>query len=279
MATNPENNAPQKRKASQLQQLLRQIIYDPLNYLARLISESWDDLGLFEIIIDLFASIMAVISGLVLGFTQSTEQRELYRLAFFYSLWFLMFLVLGRLFVVTPYKIIRKQDEQLAELHERLRPKFKLSCTKDMIGCHVPNVNGQWRILRVQVVSDCDTAIKNCRGHLLKVEKDGITVFEVDSLVLPFAPSEDEDCTAKTLNPHIPEYLDVLCWHNPGNIVNFALKGGRAALDHKRDYVFKDDGTYILTISVTGDGPPPETTKLKFIWKNPYATAYMEKIL
>jgi hypothetical protein len=247
-------------------------------YVSRLFHEAGEDLSILDIFIELVVVVIMTAILLALKVAASSESRELYYSAILYFSVSLVVVIFIKVFIRTPYKIIKQYDEQIASLLERFKPKFKLSCSRDMVGCHVPSLNGQWSIRRVQVVADCESAIKNCRGHLIKVEKDGVVVFGHDTLVLPFAKSEAEDCLAKTLHPHIPEYLDVLCWFNPGNIVHFATKPIMPALDHERQYVFNKEGIYILTVSVTGDGPLPGTIKLKFKWGNPFNEAVLEQL-
>lgn len=269
MAQHTENNVPQKCKNPP--------------YLKRLLLHGKEDLALSDIVLDGIAALIMTTILLAIKVFGKSEASGLYLSAVIYLAVFFVLAFIVHILLKSPYKIIREQDEQLAKFQERLTPKFKISCSREMTGCHVPNDNGQWSIRRIQVVADCESAIKNCQGHLIKVEKDGVAVFSHDTLALPFAKQEAIDSLAKTLHPHIPEYLDVLCWFNPGNIVHFATKPPMPALDHKREYVFSDDGEYILTIGITGVGisgenVPPETIELKFDWKCPYESSTLETI-
>jgi hypothetical protein len=164
------------------------------------------------------------------------------------------------------------------QLLEKQKPKFRLSCGKDIIGCNVPSLNGSMQFFRLCVEAQGQNEIKNCRGHLIKIEKDGNVVFGHDSLILTFARAEDPDTLAKTLHPNIPEFLDVLCTVNVVHTVCTADKNRTPALDQNRDYVFSLTGDYILTVAVSGDGVPPATAKLKFTWKGQWMTASIEKI-
>jgi len=158
-------------------------------------------------------------------------------------------------------------------------PKFKLSCSKEITACAVPNQANSMKYFRMVVETNCVNGIENCKGHLLKVEKDGVIIYDHDPRELPFAPAETDDCLAKTIYPNIPEHLDVLCIINPVHAVCFAMKGQPCgALNHKREYIFEENGEYILHVSVTGKGVPTAQAKLKFDWKGQWFTATMEKI-
>jgi hypothetical protein len=238
----------------------------------------------FGLAVDITLALSAIVLFCLTWYSKHNPKFDADKEGAFMSYWFalipvgLWILWFGWHVPKAPHEIYKEVYDKYQIEVERNKPKFRLSCSRDIIGCHVPSLNGQWSIRRVQVVADCETAIKNCRGHLIKVEKDGVVVFGHDTLVLPFAKSEAEDSLAKTLHPHIPEYLDVLCWSNPPHIVNFSTKNAVPALDHKRNYIFENEGIYILTVSVTGDGPPPGTIKLKLTWKNPFPEAVMEEI-
>lgn len=293
MATNSEN------KASHLQRLLRRIIYNQVNHFARLVSESWDDLSLFEIIADLFASIMAVVSGLLFGFTQSQEQRELYRLAFSYSFWILMFLVLGRLFWVTPYKIITEQDAKLEELRERFKPKFELACSKAIDLCATPKDAYDCRYFRVRVSTQCVDGIEQCCGNLERIEIDGLVVFEGDATVLPFSKPETRAEIPILMKPDIDHWLDVLVVkiHHFTERELTTIDYTTTPLPKRRDtvfiatkqpytppmnvsgqYAFAVTGEYILYISISGKGAKTEKTKLKFTWTGKANDSTIEEI-
>src|ERR1700679_2476661 len=90
-------------------------------------------------------------------------------------------------------------------------PKLKLSCNKNINACAVPNAGNSMKYFRMVVETGCVNGVENCKGHLIKVEKNGIVVYDHDPRELPFAPAERDDCLSKTISPNVPEHLDVLC--------------------------------------------------------------------
>lgn len=171
-----------------------------------------------------------------------------------------------------------KHAEQIEKLIEKQKPKFKLSCRKDINGCAIENPDGSMKFFRLQVETDCVNGIKECKGHLIKIEKDGVTVYDHDAIELPFARAHEPDCLAKTISPNVPYFLDVLVTYNPVHVVNFATKGHSPATNEKREYIFANKGEYILTVSVSGKDVPTVSAKLKFVWKGQWFTATIEKI-
>jgi hypothetical protein len=70
-------------------------------------------------------------------------------------------------------------------------PKFKLACSKDIDLCATPKNAHDARYFRMRVITSCMNGIEQCSGNLEKIEKDGMTIFEGDATVLPFAKAED----------------------------------------------------------------------------------------
>jgi hypothetical protein len=158
-------------------------------------------------------------------------------------------------------------------------PKLKLSCRKEITGCAVPNPDNSMKYFRMLVETDCGHEIENCVGHLIKIEKNGKTIYDHDPRELPFAPAERDDCLSKTIAPGIPYFLDVLNTINAVHAVFIATKAyPTGALNQNREYIFADAGEYILTVSVSGNDVPTATAKLKFIWQGQWFTATMEKM-
>ena len=185
----------------------------------------------------------------------------------------------------TPAKLSRKLEARLEILEEKLRPKFKLDCSPKIGGCMNVILDKKLKIYRLRVESDCASEIKNCRGHLTKIEKDGQEVFNQESLELPFAPAESEDALNKTVFPKIAYYLDILFVTPEIRPVRFAAKGNYPksaersfVINQIKDLVFISEGEYILHVSVSGEQVDSVHTKLKFIWKNDPLDSTIEKI-
>lgn len=157
---------------------------------------------------------------------------------------------------------IRKQQTKAFE--EKLAPQFTISCSDKIAGCKRVVPKDNLCFFRVRVETDCPTGIKNCKGHLIKVELGGSVVFDIETLILPFSPSESPDARAKTIHQKTPEYLDVLAISTHSNVVismsdRHSLCGAQGLL------VFGVNGEYILSLSLGGDGVPAKHFKLKFI--------------
>ena len=138
------------------------------------------------------------------------------------------------------------------QMLEKEKPKFKLSCSKDITGCAVLNENHSLKFFRLLVETDCVNGIENCLGHLIKIEKDGVIIYDHDARELPFAPAESVDSLAKTIFPATPYYLDVLVGYLHHGHIAFATKDHCSPKDIKGEYIFRNIGEYNLTVGVSG---------------------------
>ena len=221
----------------------------------------------------------------------SSESRELYYSAILYFVLSLVAVVFVKVFIVTPHKIIKDIDGKYEKELERNRPKFKLSCNKDTQGRALYAPGGKVAFFRIKVETDCVNGVKNCVGNLLKIEKDGVVVFDHDTLKLPFAKAEDPKSLEKTVAQDTPEWLDVLAIYlyqpppfsevetlvrayNPHALpkiddrdaIAIATKPHSHARDINGNYIFKKAGEYVLHITVIGDIAPTAKAKLKLSW-------------
>lgn len=248
-------------------------------YIPRLFREAREGLCVWDYIRDLLVAIMLTAAAISFHIAEKSETKELYFFALGYFFISIFIVVFVEVFIRAPYKIIKEHDKKIAELEERFKPKFKLYCSKEISACAVPNPSNTMRYFRVVVEVDCATEIENCTGYLTKIEKDGLVIYDHDPRELPFAPSDREDCLAKTLSPKISYLLDVLCTINAVHAVFFATKGQPcAALNKEGEYIFGEEGEYILYVSVKGNAAPTISLKLKFNWTGNESTATIEKI-
>lgn len=161
------------------------------------------------------------------------------------------------------------------QLLEKQKPKFKLACSKDIPGCTAPNHDHTWTYLRILATTETIVGIEGCLVHLTKIEKDGVVVFDHESRELPFAPSEDADSLAKTLSHGVQYYLDVFGIHWPRSTIFIAAANGRTIFEKNKNgqYIFQDNGEYIVTVNVSGKNTPAVEMKLKLNWtRNPITT-------
>ncbi len=250
----------------------------PRSYLVRTVIKTSEDFGAVEIFSEIGGGILIAIFAWAFGLANRTELHELIFLCIGGAIIVPLFGFLIRLVFITPAKIDRELKSRLEIAESKLKPKFKLSCNKDITGCAIENPNGSMKFFRLQVETDCIDGIKECKGHLIKIEKDGVVVYDHDAVELPFARAEETDSLAKTIFPSVPYFLDVLVTYNPVHAVNFATKGHFPALNQNREYIFAKTGEYILTVGVSGKGVPTVKTRLKFDWKGQWFTATIEQI-
>lgn len=164
-------------------------------------------------------------------------------------------------------------------LLEQQKPKFKVSCRRDIPSCSVLNTPQTHRYLRLLVETIGSIGIENCCGHLIRIEKDGDIVFEHERKELPFAPSEKFDALAKTIQPKVPYHLDVLTIDPNGNVM-LATRGFVDALPigQNGQNVLIGNGEYKITVVVTGKDVPSVECKLKFVKGMNRDAATLEKI-
>jgi hypothetical protein len=237
-----------------------------------------EDVSILEVVGESLAGIMLTFVATVLGVANRSEMKELFFLMVGGAIAVPLFIFILRAMLVTPGKIFRKLTERIEALEEKLTPKFKLECGPKTPG-RVTIVLGRGMFYRLQVTVDCASEIQNCRGYLTKIEKNGMEVFNNESLELPFAPSESDDAWSKTVSPNIPYYLDVLRVPYGANCPEVATKGNRAlVVSSLRDLVFLSPGEYILHVSVSGNGVGTVSARLKFDWKDRPMDATIEKL-
>lgn len=131
--------------------------------------------------------------------------------------------------------------------------------------------------IRALVESKSITSIQKCAGHLIRIEKDGVPVFNQDKRRLAFSPAESPDTLSKTISPGVPETLDILVIRKVGNEVG--LGTSPASREVKSGVsIFYEPGNYILTVLVSGENIPTETMKLRLSWKQDYQSASFEMV-
>lgn len=118
---------------------------------------------------------------------------------------------------------------------------------------------------RVAVRTDCLESVRNCKGFLTRIEKDGSKKWSGETAQLTFAPGEDPDALSKTIYYNIPAFLDVLVV-TPRNDIILATKNRVWPYAVDLYSIFAETGKYILTIAVAGDGSATITAALEFNW-------------
>jgi hypothetical protein len=248
------------------------------SYVVKIIRKTWDDTEPLEYIAELGGGILIAFLAVWRGVANRSELHELIFIGVGCVVLPYIAVFLFRSIFMTPYKMFKEIEDKFEIEIEKNQPKFKLSCDKHIQGCAVMNDLRTHIFLRALVETQCVSGIENCVGHLTKIEKDGVVIYDHDPRALPFAPSTDTDSLTKTIFPNNPYFLDVLVlWHHQ-NYVLFATKTNTVPNDKNGEYIFKNDGQYILTVSVSGKNVPTELVKLKLDWKSNWQTAGWEKL-
>jgi hypothetical protein len=155
----------------------------------------------------------------------------------------------------------------------RCIPKLDLACDPGIDGCgaiaHWPQTI--LKFWRLAVKTDCLESVRNCKGFLTRIEKDGIKKWGGESAQLTFAPGEDSDALSKTVYFNILAFLDVLAV----TMRNEIFPGTKSrvwpyAVDLQS--IFADAGKYLLTVAVAGDGSATITATLEFNWTRDWQT-------
>jgi hypothetical protein len=158
----------------------------------------------------------------------------------------------------------------------RCVPKLDLSCDPAIDGCeviaHWPNT--MVKFCRLAVKTDCLESVRNCKGFLTGIEKDGTKKWGGETSQLTFAPGEDPDALSKTVYYDIPAFLDVLAVTLHSDIV-LATKNRVWPYAVDLQSMFADSGKYFLTVAVAGDGSATITAALEFNWTGDWQTSHL----
>jgi hypothetical protein len=169
------------------------------------------------------------------------------------------------------------------ELHDKLRPKIKIECGRDVVGCHtnptvLPIIGGRGerlgqkvvRFFRAAVSSDFPGIITGCCGKIIAIERDGNLLWGGDTQVLTFAPGNATDALAKVIHES-HEFLDILLISNEGEI-SMATPGYFWRFE-PLNRIFSDVDDYILTIVIVGNGVGEVRARLRFHWTRNWTTS------
>lgn len=191
---------------------------------------------------------------------------------------------------ITIYRVWATERKRVVVLQEKLRPKLKFSCGKNVAGCFIPTTvnhailisNGttqhivpapvKMNYFRVAVETDGATAVSGCCGTVKLIKKNDVVKMGGENLQLTFAPGSDSDATAKTIRDKDTAYLDVLTITEKNDIIittkNFQYPN---SIDFRS--LFKEIGEYVLTIIVSGNDIVSSTVELNFNWTGDWQTA------
>jgi hypothetical protein len=119
-------------------------------------------------------------------------------------------------------------------------------------------------------------AIPKGSGFLISIKRGNIPVMPDESIQLTFAPGNWTDASKKRIHPEVPAFLDVFWISELGQIelcpVNRELPNSVAMKE-----IFKQRGTYVLNVIVSGKNVTSVAATLIFDWTGDWQTATLKK--
>lgn len=207
--------------------------------------------------------------------------------------------------IMAPGVLYHNAETALAEIKEQIRPKLKCSFSMSDAGCVVgetelttATIAGEpfahrttlsasmllatlgtktgMMYCRVKVESNCLIVVRQCKGRLLSINRNGEVVFEGGPLILPFAPAEHEDAIDKHIHPHAPEYLDFMGISDNNAIILTPYKHhAPSAVNYNT--IFREHGEYRMKLAVLCDGPTAQID-LIFSWTGDRTTSTIVQV-
>jgi hypothetical protein len=193
-------------------------------------------------------------------------------------IWFIWAWVLAGI-VVAAFLVWRDQRALAQDALEKLRPKLKIACSRDIDGCVKPALwpDGPVNFFRIMVEGDCVDAVNDCKGQLTSIKHDAEIKWSGDQALLTFAPGEDNDATSKTIRHKVAEYLDILAITYTGVIRPGTRNRGWPYIP-PLGQIFEEIGEYIFTVKISGQSIPTVEAILKFDWTGDYETSALSLI-
>jgi hypothetical protein len=152
-------------------------------------------------------------------------------------------------------------------------PRLRLSFgnSEDFIS-HTPETRdgqtGQATYLRLRVENKSFRLAKACRAYLTNVQREDETGHPhptqyCDSIQLAWSVRVDEAYGPQDLAQGVPYFVDVVSFRDDTNIFMPHVHG----LPFRYSSIFENQGTYLLTIVVSGDGVKPSKTTIRVEWR------------
>jgi hypothetical protein len=212
----------------------------------------------------LMSGVFSVPFAALAVFTESTYAR---------AIWAVMAILA---FMASAYMIWARERGTVVDLQEKLRPKLKPSFDVADARCKRPNtmIGGRVRCdwYRIKVDAENSTNVRGCQGRLTLIKRGDDVILSGENPVLPFAPGENADSTAKTIHPGIPEFLDFLFITDDNQVVP-ALPRGIGASSVNWGALFSQAGVYAMEIAITSNDSVPVPIIINFDWTLDHNTA------
>jgi hypothetical protein len=168
------------------------------------------------------------------------------------------------------------------DLAEKQKPKLDIRCSPNLPGCVPMNQSRDFanRFFRVEIESICDVDIHDCEATLIRIEKDGVTIWGPNTAMLTFAPwnPPDDFEPKKTIHNRTTVYLDIFYITNDGEIV-MATRDREWRFMPGLHQLFASFGNYLLTVQIMGEPLKTETIFLNFEWTGDWMTSGVTRVM
>jgi len=162
------------------------------------------------------------------------------------------------------------------QLLEKQKPRLKMLFTPSLDGC-IMGEDFYAKLFRVAVQTCGLCHVEKCQGYLTKVELAGENKLRGDSILLTFAPGEDEDATSKTIWQHSTKFLDLIDVM-PGEIKAIRKSGAWEPHLPRIKEIFPRVGEYVLTIQIVAPSAPTITGQFKLTLTDNVTTTSLKEI-
>lgn len=185
---------------------------------------------------------------------------------------------------VTSYKLWRSERQDACNLDERVKPQLRCTFSKDITGCQIwtpmfaitPQGQrvpaGEAKYFRLCVETVGVSQVLDCQATLTRVSRDGVTLFERQSIGLHIANSDPSNPRSKNIRNQVPEYVDVFLITKTNKVVittpGFEHPG---AIYHET--LFTGPGHYLFSVVVSSPSSPSIPIDIELRWTGSVETA------
>jgi hypothetical protein len=225
-----------------------------------------------QYVVSITVSGLLLVVGLVFAFNKSWEG------------------VIGTLFIAVialhfaTYKLWARERTQVVNLDERLTPKLKCSFGKHIPGCEVwtPMFAGgrevdQGKYFRICVETQGVAQVNDCQGTLTSLKRDGLTLFENQSLGLHVANAESNP-RSKHIRDKVPEFIDVFVYFKNANQIAISTPGFEHPGSIQHATLFTGAGEYLFSVVVSSRDSPSGPIAIELNWTGDIDTSTAREI-
>ena len=191
-------------------------------------------------------------------------------------------------FIYSPYTLWASNQDAVEKLNEKLKSKLKCSFSMQSAGCvvwsrlfHVAAGQqipaGEARFFRIKVEVDGVPRVSSCGGTLLKLTRDGVVLFEQESLGLHMAHADSSSPRNKDVMDQIPEHVDVFMITKENRIV-IATPGFAHPASIHHETLFTGSGTYGFHVVVSSPDCTSVPVNIQLKWTGDADSAVAEQV-